>query len=285
MRKYIIPFAAATLLSQSLAFADEGIEKRFALVIGNQSYSNPTVYTNLESAGKDADEMKNFLSKEAGFKVYSVKNASKRQMELALENFKQVLSDNSGSVGLVYYSGHGIQPSKKSDNDESYIAPVDANDKVESHFPTSKIYQALNEAGTKGNLVFLDACRSNQAPTQDGQKGGRVFKSAKGEIKAVEGVGSQVAFLPRNTLVGYATAPKEFATSGETASQASVYTTNLLKTLARPNLKLVEIMNLVKDNASDSDQKNTYHTGENVNDFLTSFRFISTNSTTTGWSQ
>lgn len=292
MRKYVIPFAAATLLAQSIAFANEGIEKRFALVIGNETYTNQSVYKNLGSAITDADKMKTFLEKEAGFKVYTVKNAAKWQMEAALENFEGVLKGSPGSVGLVYYSGHGTQPSQKADNDESYLAPVDADDRVESHLPTSKIYQALQaldittgQSTIKGGLVFLDACRSNQSPTEASQKAGRVLKSGDREIKTLEGVGSQVAFLPKNTLVGYATTSKSFANASADVSQTSIYTTNLLKTLARPNLKLVEIMNLVKDNASDSDQRNTYHTGESENDFLTSFRFISTNSTTTGWSQ
>lgn len=298
MRKYVIPFAAATLLAQSVAFANEGIEKRFALVIGNQIYQNKDAYSDLASAIKDADDVKDFLSKEAGFKVFSVKNATKKQMESALESFKEVLKQEVSKqdafikennllekpkvISLVYYSGHGIQPKDK-ENVPTFLAPVDAISKDDSHVSTKKIYDTLASVGTRGNIVLLDACRSNQPTSEEGKKGR--LKTSQGVVEIKPGVASQVAFLPSNTLVGFATRPQEYASGGADETQKSVYTDLLLSTLKRPNLKLREVMDIVKGDSQGTDQENTYQLGETVNDFLTSFRFISTNSTTTGWSQ
>ena len=64
-------------------------------------------------------------------------------------------------VGLFYYAGHGVQV-----RGENYLIPVDANPTKEADvdfqmLATNLVLRQMEGAGTRLNIVILDACRNN----------------------------------------------------------------------------------------------------------------------------
>ena len=64
-------------------------------------------------------------------------------------------------MALVYYAGHGVQ-----DKGVNYLVPVDAQIGSTAQIKYQSVdlglvLDHLQEAGTRLNLVFLDACRDN----------------------------------------------------------------------------------------------------------------------------
>ena len=64
-------------------------------------------------------------------------------------------------VGLFYYAGHGVQV-----RGENYLIPVDANPTKEADvdfqmLDTNLVLRQMEGAGTRLNIVILDACRNN----------------------------------------------------------------------------------------------------------------------------
>jgi len=77
-------------------------EKRIALIIGNSSYHDGP----LRNPVNDADKMASTL-RQVGFQTFVVKNANKKEMINALNDFGTELFD--ADVALFYFSGHGMQ--------------------------------------------------------------------------------------------------------------------------------------------------------------------------------
>jgi hypothetical protein len=90
-------------------------DRRVALVIGNATYKNSP----LRNPVNDSNDMAQSL-KAVGFDVVQINNATLAQMREATRRFadKLALSD----VGLVYYSGHGLEVKGK-----NYLVPVNAD--------------------------------------------------------------------------------------------------------------------------------------------------------------
>ncbi|MFM8332051.1 MAG: caspase family protein [Candidatus Methylumidiphilus sp.] len=92
---------------------------RIALVIGNKDYHG---IQSLENPIHDAASVKEKLESK-GFKVIYLINASRHDMEAAIEQFRVILS--LGGVGIVYYSGHGIQV-----DGSNYMIPIDVPEEI-----------------------------------------------------------------------------------------------------------------------------------------------------------
>ena len=86
--------------------------QRVALVIGNNQYATAP----LSNPVNDATDMAELLGK-VGFAVTLLKNGNQAQLETAVTTFVQQLSRDS--VGLFYFSGHGIQV-----GGQNYLLPV-----------------------------------------------------------------------------------------------------------------------------------------------------------------
>lgn len=120
--------------SRDISIATETrTEKRVALVIGNAAY----VDAPLKNPVNDARAMVETL-RALGFDVIARENATQAQMQRAVLEFGEKLS--AGAVGLVYYSGHGLQVGGK-----NYLVPVDA-----SGFMTCTRVQFLDMGGVTG---------------------------------------------------------------------------------------------------------------------------------------
>lgn len=95
---------------------------RLGLVIGNANYTNPKDV--LPGARRDAETIKTALEK-VGFRVRSVHNADRRQLEAAVKEFQSALQkEGTSAIGVLYYAGHGGADPERNDN---YLLPVDVD--------------------------------------------------------------------------------------------------------------------------------------------------------------
>ena len=191
-------------------------EKKVALVIGNSAY----VKGPLKNPVNDAADIANKL-RSLGFDVVERNNLKTAQIGRTLREFRAKLTN--GAVALFFYAGHGLQI--KGDN---YLPAVDADIEGEEDVPNQSIavrqvLELMEDAKTRLNLAFLDACRNNPYA--------RSFRSA--------GEGLAKVSAPSGTLVSFATRPGSVAADGD--GRNGLYTSHLLSAMDAPN-QPVELM-------------------------------------------
>lgn len=193
---------------------------RIALVIGNAAYKSSPL-RNPENDAKDfAKSLKGF-----GFSVIEHNNLTIRQIGPMLREFRAKLVP--GSVAVVFYAGHGVQI-----KGENYLPAVDADIQGEEDVPTQslstrQLMDVLAEAGTRMNLVFLDACRNNPFS--------RRFRST------TRGLSRENA--PSGTLISFATRPGSEAADGE--GRNGLYTSVLLQQLKLADQPIEQVLKRV----------------------------------------
>lgn len=191
-------------------------DRRVALVIGNAAYRTGP----LSNPANDAEAMAPALQK-LGFEVALVRDADLGGMKRALTDFGDRIK--RADVALFYYAGHGIQS-----GGENYLVPIGADAQSEDELsytclPAGMALAKMKNAGTRVNLVILDACRNNPVAREwRGVSGGLA------QMKAASG-----------TLIAFATAPGEVASDG--TDSHGLYTSELLKGMGDPGVP-VEIM-------------------------------------------
>jgi Caspase domain/YARHG domain len=199
--------------------------KRIALVIGNSAYQHVTPLPNPKN---DAILMADTLQR-LGFSLVggaAQVDLDKASFDNAVQSFGNQLI--GADVALFYYAGHGVQVSGS-----NYLVPVTANPIRETDVDFQMVDVALvlrqmEAAGTRLNIVILDACRNNPF-------GGRGLRSVGGglaQIRASDG-----------TLISYATQPGNVALDGENGH--SPYTAALVQTIQRPGLDVLDAFNQV----------------------------------------
>ena len=141
----------------SFSQQDASAPQKFALVIGNGSYSN---LSRLNNPVNDANDMASALQG-LGFSVDKVLNGTQDQMINAVMQLKRKLSASKNSYGFLFYAGHGVQS-----NGENFLIPVDANIPSENFLrnrsvSVQEMLDEINDAENEFNVVVLDACRDN----------------------------------------------------------------------------------------------------------------------------
>src|SRR5215469_14127985 len=155
-------------------------EKRVALVIGNSTYRNVTP---LDNPANDAALMAQTL-KDLGFSLTgggAQLNLDKHGLDDAVQAFGHEVQ--GADVAMFYYAGHGVQV-----RGSNFLVPVNANPTREADvdFQMVDLNLVLNQmqgAGTRLNMVILDACRNNPF-------GGRGLRGTDGglaQLRAPEG--------------------------------------------------------------------------------------------------
>src|SRR5262249_11532963 len=123
-------------------------------------------------------------------------------------------------------AGHGIQVAGN-----NYLIPVDAD--IQEEYDTSflginvsDVLRVMENAGSRFNMMLLDACRDN--PFE------RRFRSAGGSrgLAAIE--------APRGALLAYATAPGKTAADGNGTN--GLFTAEILKALSRPDRPIEDVL-------------------------------------------
>ncbi|MFN8239340.1 MAG: caspase family protein [Bacteroidales bacterium] len=198
-------------------------EKRIALIIGNGNYIS-SVLANPEN---DARSMAEVLKK-LGFKVFQYENLNQGQMKKAIDDFGMSIKGND--VSLFYYAGHGIQA-----KGYNYIIPVDAQLKTEEQVEydcvrADRIMALMEKAGTKINIVILDACRNNP------------FE--RSWTRAATGRGLAFMNAPGGSLIAYATAPGSTASDG--SGKNGLYTSAILESIQTPGLTIIQVFQQVR---------------------------------------
>lgn len=212
-------------------------EKRLALVIGNGTYSHGG---SLRNPVNDARSMKTKLEA-LGFKVLKYENSDQGTIKRAIDEFGRQLKNYE--VGLFFYAGHGVQVSGA-----NYLIPTDAKleyeDEVEYDcVKADRVLAKMESAGTKTNLVILDACRNNPFERSWSRSGGG---------------GNGLAFMnaPQGSLIAYATAPGNTASDG--VGSNGMYTEALLQEMSKPGLTILEMFQNVRAKViKDSEGKQT----------------------------
>ena len=219
--------------SQERAIRPLETNNRQALVIGNANYEHAGV---LRNPANDARAIGNTLE-ELGFRVTTLTEANKRQIDQAIRKFGKDLR-NSNEVGLFYYAGHGMQI-----DGENYLLPTDINPSNETDVsydavPVGKLLGQMKDAGNGMNVVILDACRNNPFA--------RSFRSGSRGLAQV--------IAPAGSFISYATAPGDVAADGE--GDNGLFTEKLLQHMTTPGLRLEEVFKRVRaDVQQDSNNK------------------------------
>jgi len=213
---YAVPLSVAVWAQQN--------PKKYALVIGNQNYTDGK----LSKTINDANDMETAL-KSMGFSVEKVIDGKLRQMQEALTRFKDRLKENKTAYGFFYYSGHGAQDR----NNMNYLIPVDAYIPSESYLGTAAlsfdiVMNEISSAENHLNVIVLDACRD-------------LPKAASKSM--AKGLG-QVTIRPKGSITVFATLPGEIAVEDSTGKN-SLYTEHLLKHIITPDLDVNEMFRRV----------------------------------------
>ena len=201
--------------------------KRVALVIGNAAYKvNP-----LKNPVNDSTDMARSL-RSVGFDVIEANNTTLAQMREVTRRFADKLGNSD--VGLVYYSGHGVEVKGK-----NYLIPVNADIKreyevIDQAFDASQFLEMMDNIrgpnNKRVNILIVDACRNNEL-----QKSWRSTNNGLARMDA-----------PGGTFISFATAPGRVAADG--VGRNSPYTKHLLQALKQPNVPIEQVFKVVRRN-------------------------------------
>lgn len=177
---------------------------RVALVIGNAAYAEVP----LDNPTRDAKAMAAAL-RDMGFVVHELLDADLGALRQAVARSRTELQGRQGT-GLLFYAGHGLQLDWR-----NYLVPVGArlassDDIAPRTLGVHEVVDAWRAAGTRTNVVVLDACRDNPF----------------GGIASGRGLAPLDA--PPGTFFAYATAPGAVASDGA-AGGHGLYTSYLLQ--------------------------------------------------------
>jgi hypothetical protein len=202
------------------AASESGSVAKVALVIGNAAYPDP-----LPNPVNDAKAVASALRSQ-GFAVVEVHDASRQQMVAAIGQMRDALR-GKGGIGLFYYAGHGMQLEWR-----NYLVPVDAKlraaDEVSSQtLDLQAVLSAFKAAGTRLNIVVLDACRDNPF----------------GATASGKGLAQMDA--PPGTFIAYATAPGNVAYERDGDSNG-IYTKYLVAEMKRADARIEDVFKRVR---------------------------------------
>jgi len=199
-----------------------GAPPKLALVIGNGAYENVVP---LKNPVNDAADMCAALQR-VGFKTLCFTNVRDRaEFDTRVKEYVGQLGANS--VGVFYYSGHGVQA-----GNTNYLIPTEVQIKSAAENPTRFLYDVddlfdrLGKKKTKFQLVILDACRADlfSPPSRQASRapaGSTAPGSRSALVRALEDVAGAsnglqpIKDAPPGTMVLYATASKDVAFDGE----------------------------------------------------------------------
>jgi formylglycine-generating enzyme required for sulfatase activity/uncharacterized caspase-like protein len=201
-----------------------GPEKRVALVVGNSRYKFIPALDNPKNDAKLIAQTLQGL----GFKLIgggAQLDLDKADFDRAVMDFGQILAQGA-DVALFFYAGHGLQV-----RGSNYLVPVSANPQREADvdfqmMDANLVLRQMEGAGTKLNVLILDACRNNPF-------GGRGLRAAGGGLAQMQ--------APEGTLISYATQPGNVAMDGQDGD--SPYTKALAQTLRKPGLDVFQAFN------------------------------------------
>lgn len=206
-----------------LSFINSHAVNKFALVVGNSSYINPSM--NLRNAINDAEAIQGALTK-IGYNVELLKNASLSDLRSAVQLY--ALNLKKDDVFIFHYSGHAIQM-----NGINFLQTVDVDLDVNGEqvpdrfFSLDFLFSQLEMKDSK-NIIILDACRNNPFSRSN----------------QVSEIGLAKMFPPENTYLAYSTSPGKTASDG--LKKYSPFTGALKDLIPENGLTIDQVFNRVK---------------------------------------
>jgi TPR repeat protein len=200
-------------------------DRRVALVIGNTGYRH---VDRLANPGNDAQLIADTLRK-SGFVLIG----GGPQRDLDKPSFDRLVADfgkkiQGADVALFYYAGHGMQV-----QGTNWLVPTDANptraqDLDFQMVNAELVLKQMDGAGTRLNIVILDACRNNPFANL----GTRAVESGLAQMRAPDG-----------TLISFATQPGNVAVDGKGSD--GPYAMALAAAIRQPGLDIFHLFNQV----------------------------------------
>jgi uncharacterized caspase-like protein len=221
-----IAAAGLVLLAHGFLATVAQAEPRIALVVGNSHYGSEIGA--LPNPVNDAGLMAQALQ-QTGFTVIKVTDADQKKMKRAIKDFgEQLAAAGTSATGLFFYAGHGVQV-----NGTNYLVPIGADitkaaDVDIESIAADAVIQQMEFAGSRVNIVVLDACRNNPL-----QRGLRSITRGLAPMDAAQG-----------TFIAYSTAPGSVAADGSGSN--SPYTKALAKTIVQPGVGIEEAFREVR---------------------------------------
>jgi tetratricopeptide (TPR) repeat protein len=203
--------------------------KKVALVIGVKSYTAVPPLTNTLNDAKDIAT--SLRSK--GFEVIELLDPkTKNEMRNAAIRFSKALEDFPDGIGMLYYSGHGMQI-----DGANYLIPAAATlevkaDVQEQCMDMDYFLRIMESNGNHLNIVVLDACRNNPF---------RSFSRAADK-------GLSMVSAPKGSYIVYSTKPGSVASDG--VGRNGLFTSKLLKYLNEPDLSIEQVFKRVAADVS-----------------------------------
>lgn len=155
-------------------------QERIALVIGNDAYQS---VASVPGAQQDAQLVADGLSG-LGFDVNLVINANLRFQRFSIQQYLDALQAAApGSIGVVYYQGHGVAVA-----DENYLLPPniqvgDPDDIARTSIGLDWLLSVPTAGAQSQSVVILDCCAANPFDAASGVTGQGLV-----EVTAPEGV-------------------------------------------------------------------------------------------------
>ena len=191
--------------------------------IGNSHYKHGG---SLDNPVNDGRAIKKALEG-LGFTVMKYEDCSQKTMKRAMDKFGRRLKGKNVAVLLRRSWG----PGEGQQLPPPWDAKLDsANDAEYDCVRADRVLAKMESAGSRTNIVILDACRDN--PFE------RSWRRGTG--------GFWIAFMnaPSGSLIAYSTAPGKTALSGR--GQTSPYTSALLKHIDTPNITVLQMFQRVR---------------------------------------
>jgi uncharacterized caspase-like protein len=230
---------------------------RVALVIGNAAYENVPA---LKNPVHDADDMCAALLR-VGFATMCHTNLRDRDaFDARVREYVDLLGPDT--VGVVYYSGHGVQA-----NNANFLIPTRVSVRSATENPLRALYglddlfDRLRTKPTHLQLVILDACRTELFPQAAREPGAGVATTAARTAlqRSLEATGNastgltRIQDAPSSTVVLYATASRGAASDGK--GRNGPFTEHVLKHIGTSDLLLDEfIRRVIAGVRSEADQ-------------------------------
>jgi len=227
----LFAMVAGLCFSQDRRVEPVSVARKQALIIGNSRY----IRGPLKNPANDAVTMEAALKK-LGFEVRTVRDLDQQHMESAIDEFTAGLS--SGSLGLFYFSGHGVQV-----NSVNYLLPVDFTASSEADvkykaYPATRVQEKMEESGARLRVMVLDACRNNPFKFKRDAAGGL----------------AQMPVNAEGTLIAFATGDNN--TADDNAAEGNgLYTKYLVPALLTPGLQLREAFQKAKEDVYRASRK------------------------------
>ena len=220
LARHVLPVATLASLAwlAACALAPQASSPRVALVIGNAAYENAPA---LNNPANDAADMCAAL-KHDGFTTTCLTNLRDRaEFDAQVRAYVDRLTPDT--IGVVFYSGHGVQAGGANFLIPTAVLPrAIGEDPLRVLYGVDELFDRLRQKPTRFQMVILDACRTElfaQPPRPVGPVAARpVARSALVRaLESVPQVGNGLAPIkdaPPGTMVLYATASREAAYDG-----------------------------------------------------------------------